>query len=153
MPANFTDTFSRRMDSLCALDVVEVASAMAISPGKVYIGRGGTDIAVTARAGVLHAAPRPETPTVLWHPSVEVMVDSAMHHLPPERLVGLMLTGMGDDGADAMSELRAGGGRTIAESEETAVVWGMPGELVRRGGASLVLPVQRIAEQLGRWTN
>jgi two-component system chemotaxis response regulator CheB len=151
MPANFTDTFSRRMDSLCALDVVEVASAMAISPGKVYIGRGGTDITVTARAGVLHAAPRPETPTVLWHPSVEVMVYSAMHHLPPERLVGLMLTGMGDDGAEAMARLRAAGGRTIAESADTAVVFGMPNELIERRGATLVLPCTAIATQLRHW--
>jgi two-component system chemotaxis response regulator CheB len=62
-----------------------------------------------------------------------------------------MLTGMGDDGAAAMTRLRAGGGRTIAEAEETAVVWGMPGELVKRGGASVVLPVHRIADQLTRW--
>jgi two-component system chemotaxis response regulator CheB len=66
-------------------------------------------------------------------------------------LLGVMLTGMGDDGAAAMAELRARGGRTIAESEETAVVWGMPGELVKRGGASLVLPLQLVAEQLRRW--
>jgi two-component system chemotaxis response regulator CheB len=52
-----------------------------------------------------------------------------------------------------MEELRSRGGRTIAESEETAVVWGMPGELVKRGGASLVLPLQNIAEQIRRWTN
>ena len=151
MPANFTDTFARRMDSLCALDVVEVASAMAIVPGKVYIGRGGTDITVTARVGVLHVAPRPETPTVLWHPSVEVMVDSAMHHVPPERLVGVMLTGMGDDGAEAMARLRAAGGRTIAESADTAVVFGMPNELIERRGATLVLPCTAIAAQLRHW--
>jgi two-component system chemotaxis response regulator CheB len=64
-----------------------------------------------------------------------------------------MLTGMGDDGADAMVQLRQRGGRTIAESEETAIVWGMPGELVKRGGASVVLPVQRIADQINRWAN
>jgi two-component system chemotaxis response regulator CheB len=136
MPANFTDTFSRRMDSLCALTVVEVASAMAISAGNVYIGRGGTDITVTARAGVLHVAPRPETPTVLWHPSVEVMVDSAMQHLAPRHLLGVMLTGMGNDGADAMARLHAAG---------------MPNELIERRGATLVLPCTAIAAQLRHW--
>ena len=151
MPANFTDTFSRRMDSLCALDVVEVASAMAISAGKVYIGRGGTDITVTARAGVLHVAPRPETPTVLWHPSVEVLVDSAMQQLAPKQLLGVMLTGMGNDGADAMARLHAAGGRTIAESAETAVVFGMPNELIERRGATLVLPCTAVAAQLHHW--
>jgi two-component system chemotaxis response regulator CheB len=58
---------------------------------------------------------------------------------------------MGNDGAASMAELRARGGRTIAEAEETAVVWGMPGELVKRGGATLVLPLERIADQLTKW--
>ena len=151
MPANFTDTFARRMDSLCALNVVEVGAAMAIAAGNVYIGRGGTDVTVTARAGVLHVAPRPETPTVLWHPSVEVMVDSAMQHLAPKQLLGVMLTGMGNDGADAMARLHTAGGRTIAESAETAVVFGMPNELIERRGATLVLPCTAIAAQLRHW--
>jgi two-component system chemotaxis response regulator CheB len=151
MPANFTETFARRMDGLCALKVVEVAAAMPLAAGHVYIGRGGTDITVTDRAGVLHAAPRPETPAVLWHPSVEVLVDSAMQHLPPQRLVGVMLTGMGNDGAAAMKRLHGAGGRTIAESSETAVVFGMPHELIEMQGASLVLPCQNIAAQLRAW--
>jgi two-component system chemotaxis response regulator CheB len=58
------------------------------------------------------------------------------------------MTGMGDDGAAAMAELRSGGGQTIAEAEETAIVWGMPGELVRAGGATWVLPLQKIAARL-----
>jgi two-component system chemotaxis response regulator CheB len=151
MPANFTDTFARRMDSLCPMKVVEVAAGMPLLPGHVYIGRGGTDITVTERAGTLHAAPRPETPGVLWHPSVEVLVDSAMKHLPPRQLVGVMLTGMGDDGAAAMARLHAAGGRTIAESAETAIVFGMPQELIERRGASLVLPSTAIATQLRHW--
>jgi two-component system chemotaxis response regulator CheB len=151
MPANFTETFARRLDGLCALKVVEVATPMPLLPGHAYIGRGATDITVTDRAGVLYAAPRPETPAVLWHPSVGVMVDSAMKHLPPNRLVGVMLTGMGNDGAEAMTRLHAAGGRTIAESAETAVVFGMPHELIELGGASLVLPCNNIALQLRHW--
>jgi two-component system chemotaxis response regulator CheB len=151
MPANFTDTFARRMDGLCAMKVVEVAVAMPLTAGHVYIGRGGTDLTVTDRLGVLHAAPRPETPAVLWHPSVEVMVDSAMKHLPPQRLVGVMLTGMGNDGAVAMQRLHSAGGKTIAESSETAVVFGMPHELIELQGASLVLPCHNIAAQLRAW--
>jgi two-component system chemotaxis response regulator CheB len=151
MPANFTDTFARRMDNLCALKVVEVASPMALASGHVYIGRGGTDITVTDRSGVLYTAPRPETPAVLWHPSVEVMVESAMRHLPAQRLVGVMLTGMGNDGAAAMSRLHGAGGRTIAESAETAVVFGMPHELIELRGATLVLPCNNIAAQLRSW--
>jgi two-component system chemotaxis response regulator CheB len=151
MPANFTDTFARRMDSLCALKVLEVTSTMPIEAGHVYIGRGGTDITVTARVGVLHVAPRPEAPTVLWHPSVEVMIDSAMQNLPSRQLLGVMLTGMGNDGADAMTRLHAAGGKTIAESADTAVVFGMPNELIERRGATLVLPCTAIAAQLRHW--
>jgi two-component system chemotaxis response regulator CheB len=71
-----------------------------------------------------------------------------MDELPPRQLIGVLMTGMGDDGARAMTLLRAHGGRTIAEAEETAVVWGMPGELVKAGGADWVLPLPRIAERL-----
>jgi two-component system chemotaxis response regulator CheB len=151
MPPNFTDAFARRMDALCPLHVVEVDRPMPLQPGHVFIGRAGTDLAVSRRADALWAAPRPEAAAMAWHPSVEVLVDSAMQHLPPARLVGVMLTGMGHDGADAMSRLQKAGGRTIAESEETAVVFGMPNELIQRGGASLVLPCQAIAAQLRGW--
>ena len=151
MPSNFTDTFARRMDSLCALTVVEAAAPLLLQPGHVYIGRGGTDMVVSERGGRLYASPRPEAPGVLWHPSVELMVESALQHLPPQRLVGVMLTGMGNDGAIAMTRLRQGGGRTIAESADTAVVFGMPQELIERGGASMVLPCTGIAGQLRAW--
>jgi two-component system chemotaxis response regulator CheB len=151
MPSNFTDTFARRMDSLCAMKVVEVNTAMPLVAGQVYIGRGGTDLTVSDRGGRLFAGPRPESPGVLWHPSVEVMVDTAMQHLPPQRLVGVMLTGMGNDGAAAMARLKQAGGRTIAESSETAVVFGMPQELIERQGATLVLPCTAIAAQLRAW--
>ena len=71
-----------------------------------------------------------------------------MEHMPAKQLVGVLMTGMGNDGAEAMTELRARGGKTIAEAEETAIVWGMPGELVRAGGASCVVPLPKIAERL-----
>ena len=67
------------------------------------------------------------------------------------RLVGVLMTGMGDDGAAAMTRLRAEGGHTIAESEDSAVVWGMPGALVKAGGAGIVLPLDAIAPHLLGW--
>jgi two-component system chemotaxis response regulator CheB len=151
MPANFTDTFARRMDSLCALKVVEVATGMPLEAGQVYIGRGGADLVVSERSGRLFAGPRPESPSVLWHPSVELLVNSALQHLPASRLVGVMLTGMGNDGAEAMARLKQTGGRTIAESADTAIVFGMPAELIERRGATLVLPCTSIAAQLRAW--
>ena len=73
------------------------------------------------------------------------MVTSALEHYGTPQLVGVLMTGMGRDGADAMTLLRNQGGRTIAEAESTAVVWGMPGELVRNGGAEFVRAVEDIA--------
>ncbi len=83
-----------------------------------------------------------------WHPSTDRLVRSAMDHLPRSQLVGVLMTGMGNDGAEAMAQLHAEGGKTIAEAEETAVVWGMPGELVKAGGADWVVPLPEIADRL-----
>lgn len=151
MPPNFTNAFAQRMDRLCALQVRECAATMPIERGHIYIGQGGTDMVVAERMGRLVVQPRPEAPDQPWHPSVQVLTDSAMKHLPPERLVGVMLTGMGYDGAEAMARLKGLGGRTIAESAETAVVFGMPQELIERRGASIVLPCGDVARQLCHW--
>ncbi|WP_426959532.1 chemotaxis-specific protein-glutamate methyltransferase CheB [Muricoccus radiodurans] len=151
MPAAFTGPLARRLDRLCALSVEEVSRPVPIVPGKVYIGRGDADVIVGQRPGGPVAMAAPSLPSHRWHPSVDRMVASAMQHLPAERLVGVLMTGMGNDGAAAMARLRAEGGRTIAEAEETAVVWGMPGELVRAGGAEAVLPLEAIAGALKDW--
>lgn len=74
-----------------------------------------------------------------------------MDAMPAGSLTGVLLTGMGDDGATAMAELRRRGGRTIAEAESSAVVFGMPAELIRRGGADVVLPADGVARQLLAW--
>jgi two-component system, chemotaxis family, protein-glutamate methylesterase/glutaminase len=102
---------------------------------------------VTRRgAGLLAmAAPAADYP---WHPSADRLVRSALNQMAPSQLIGILMTGMGNDGADAMTLLQAKGGRTIAEAEETAAVWGMPGELVKQGGADYVLPLPEIAAQL-----
>lgn len=151
MPANFTDAFARRMDRLCQLHVREVSNAMPLEAGQVYIGMGGTDMIVMERLGRLVVAPKPESPDHPWHPSVDVLVNSAMRHLEPSQITGVQLTGMGDDGARAMTELKQRGGRTIAEAESTAVVFGMPNELIQRDGATVVLPCHQVARQLIGW--
>jgi len=148
MPASFTGPLARRLDRLCALEVSEVTKTTPLLPGHVYIGRGDADILVTRRAGALAAIAAPSDPELFWHPSVDRLVASAMQQLAPESLVGVLMTGMGADGARAMTELKAGGGYTIAESADTAVVWGMPGALVAADGASIVAPLDRIAAEL-----
>ncbi len=151
MPASFTGPFAARMNSLCALEVVEANKPMEIVPGRIYLGKGGADVVIANRAGKLMVLPKPENPNFLWHPSVEVLGRSALEHCEASALTGVMLTGMGYDGADAFAEIKKQGGRTIAESEDSAVVFGMPKELIERGGATLVLPVHKIATQLVSW--
>lgn len=148
MPATFTAALARRLDSLSNLHVMEVSQATALEAGCAYIGRGDADLIIGARACGPVALAAPASEAFRWHPSVDRLTDSALEHVEPRRLMGVLMTGMGNDGAAAMSRLRAAGGRTIAESEESAVVWGMPGELVKAGGAEFVLPLHRIAAKL-----
>lgn len=148
MPATFTGPLARRLDDLCALEVIEVTGPTPLQPGFVYVARGDADILVSVRAAGPLVVPAPMSKDYRWHPSVDRMVLSAVERLGAERLVGVLMTGMGFDGAAAMTRLHAEGGDTIAEAEETAVVWGMPRELIRAGGAGAVEPLDRIAASL-----
>jgi two-component system chemotaxis response regulator CheB len=151
MPAEFTRALAGRLDGLCAIEVVEVASIMALRPGAAFLAKGGADMILSRRGATTFALPAPADARYVWHPSVDRLVSSALAAMPAREIIGILLTGMGDDGAETMAELRRHGGRTIAESQETAVVWGMPGELVQRGGAEVVVPLHHIAAHLRRW--
>ena len=145
MPQSFTGPFARRLDRQCALQVIEVTRPVPVQAGTIYIGRGDADLVVSPRGAGMVAMSVPAQRSYPWHPSTERMVASALDHYDPTQLVGVLMTGMGNDGAEAMTRLRSAGGRTIAESEATAAVWGMPGELVKSGGAEFVRPVDEIA--------
>jgi two-component system chemotaxis response regulator CheB len=148
MPGSFTGPLARRLDKLCALTVTEVIQPMPLASGNIYIGKGDADVIIGSRPDGPVVMAAPSLPEYRWHPSVDRLVESAMQHFPPARLLGVLMTGMGSDGAEAMTRLREQGGRTIAEAEESAVVWGMPGELVRRGGAEIVAPLEQIANRV-----
>ena len=148
MPGSFTGPLARRLDKLCALNVTEALLPMPLAPGHVYIGKGDADVIVSVRPDGPIVMAAPSLPEHRWHPSVDRLVESAMQHFAPEHVVGVLMTGMGNDGAEAMARLKGQGGRTIAEAEESAVVWGMPGELVRRGGAQVVAPLEQIADRI-----
>ena len=148
MPASFTGPLARRLDGLSELSVVEVRTPTLLQPGFVYIGRGDADITVSRRGAGLVATAAPAIIEYPWHPSADRLVRSALNHMAPSQLIGILMTGMGNDGAEAMTLLQSKGGRTIAEAEDTAVVWGMPGELVKAGGADFVVSLPNIASQL-----
>ncbi|TWA72523.1 two-component system chemotaxis response regulator CheB [Azospirillum brasilense] len=151
MPASFTGPLARRLDTISAVTVVEAATTTPLQPGMACIARGGADLQIVRRGGRLCAQPVPMDERRSWHPNVDRLVESALRAVAPSRLIGVLLTGMGSDGAVSMAELRRQGGRTIAEAESSAVVFGMPQELIRRGGADMVLPSDRVAQQVTRW--
>ena len=148
MPASFTGALARRLNGISPIEVKELTELTRLDPGVAYIGKGDADIVVSKRAGKFVANSVPSDPDYLWHPSVDRMTRTALEVFEPSQLIGVLLTGMGNDGASAMALLRERGGRTIAESEETAVVWGMPGELAKARGADWVLPLPAIGEHL-----
>lgn len=148
MPASFTAALAQRLDRLVALTVVEVRGPTRLAAGTVYVARGDADLIVSRRAGELFAVSAPTDPARRWHPSVDRLVESAMSEIAAPALVGVLMTGMGNDGATAMARLLQAGGRTLAQSEATSVVWGMPGELVRAGGAGAVKDLDDLAGAL-----
>jgi two-component system, chemotaxis family, protein-glutamate methylesterase/glutaminase len=154
MPASFTGPLARRLDALCGIRVVEVVRPMPLKAGYAYIGRGDADLIVSMlgkRIGVKLVPARIGYP---WHPRIDRLVESAMEQerMLAAQMVGILMTGMGDDGAKQMARLRMFGGKTIAESKETAVVWEMPGKLAEADDADWILPLEDIAQQLQRLT-
>lgn len=148
----FARPLADRLAAVCPLPVTEVQGSVPLEPGHVYLGGSGSDLVLARGPRGLLVKAVPPSAAYRWHPSVDRLVESALRLLPAERLVGVLLTGMGDDGAAQLAELAARGGRTVAESGETTVVNGMPDELVRRGGATEVKPLPEIADVLLRWT-
>jgi len=151
MPSRFTQVFSQRLNKLCALTVSEVDRAVELLPGNIYIAKGDADVKVIKRANKIMATSMPLNKNYLWHPSVELMVDSIAKLLEPKNVICVQLTGMGHDGAKPMAELNKRGAKTIAESESSAVVFGMPKELIAIGGADKILPAKQIARQIMQW--
>ncbi|MGB9791879.1 MAG: protein-glutamate methylesterase/protein-glutamine glutaminase [Thermacetogeniaceae bacterium] len=152
MPEGFTRCFAERLDGICALKVREAEDGMPLENGAVAVARGGWHLKFGRPAvgkGLIVKLSR-EPSGALYIPSVSVTLQSLRQHVRDEEIIGVMLTGMGDDGVAEMVEVRRGGGHTIAESEETAVVWGMPGELWRRGGAEVLAPVHDIGKLITR---
>jgi two-component system chemotaxis response regulator CheB len=148
MPANFTGQLARRLDRLGPLAIREISDPVPLQPGFAYIGRGDADLIITRRGAGLVAVAAPALAGYPWHPSTDRLVRSALNYMSARQLIGVLMTGMGNDGAEAMALLHQQGGKVIAEAEETAVVWGMPGELVKLNGADYVLPLHNIVENL-----
>jgi two-component system, chemotaxis family, protein-glutamate methylesterase/glutaminase len=149
IPEAFSLPFTRRMDSLAAMSVVEPSDGQYIMAGHVYIAPGSRHLLVE-RDGARYRCRLNNGPPVNRHcPSVDVLFRSVAQNVGPNA-VGVILTGMGDDGARGLKEMLDAGARTMAQDEASSVVWGMPGAAVRLGGAQDVLPLGRMAEHIMR---
>lgn len=147
IPPRFSTSFAKRMDSLSAMTVYEAEDGMQIVPGHVYIAPGGRHL-VVERSGARYYCRLNDGPPVNRHrPSVDVMFRSVSQCVGPNA-IGVILTGMGDDGARGMLEMKQAGAPTMAQDEATSVVWGMPGEAVKLGATENQLPLGNIAGRL-----
>ena len=147
MPEKFTALFARRLDGLCALEVREARDGDRVMPGRALIAPGGRHM-MLKRSGAQYHVEVVDGPLVNRHkPSVDVLFRSVAQSAGRNAL-GIIMTGMGDDGARGLKELHDAGATTIAEDESTCVVFGMPKEAIRLGGADRVLALDRIPAEI-----
>jgi two-component system, chemotaxis family, protein-glutamate methylesterase/glutaminase len=144
MPEMFTRAFANRLDGLCNITVKEAESNDTVLRGRALIAPGNHHM-LLKRSGARYFVEIKDGPLVSRHrPSVDVLFRSAARYAG-QNAVGVILTGMGDDGASGMSEMKQAGATTIAQDEETCVVFGMPNEAIKRGAVDRVLPLQAVA--------
>ena len=149
MPEKFTEAFAKRLEKVANLPVVESKANEELIPGVIYIAKGGTHLhfakKVSGKVVLRHEADKNGR---FFQPSVDEMMLSAVQVFDAKNLIGVLLTGIGDDGAEGMVAIKKGGGFTIAESERTATVYGMPKEAYERGGVSEQLDFPDILKRL-----
>jgi len=147
MPPVFTRLFAERVDRLTRYRVKEAENGEVLMPGVVYIAPGGQQTDVVRNADQLRIRLAEKKMTDLYAPSVNHLFQSAAD-CAGERVLAVVLTGMGDDGAEAIREIHRRGGRTIAESAVTAIIFGMPGEAIKTGAVQKVLPLHDIPDAI-----
>jgi two-component system chemotaxis response regulator CheB len=150
MPEKFTAAFAARLNGLCEVDVREATQGERLLPGYVLIAPGGKHL-MLKRSGAYYHAEVSDGPLVNRHkPSVDVLFRSVAKYAGANA-IGIIMTGMGDDGARGLLEMREAGSTTAAQDEASCVVFGMPKEAIALGGAQSILPLSRIAQAIIDW--
>ncbi|EGG99767.1 Chemotaxis response regulator protein-glutamate methylesterase CheB [gamma proteobacterium IMCC2047] len=151
IPEAFSASFADRLDKTCQLTVEEAKDGQVIRNGYAYIAPGRCHLKVK-KDGLYYVCQLEDSPPVNKHrPSVDVLFDSVAAEVGRHAL-GIILTGMGRDGADGLQRMKAAGAATVAQDEKSSVVWGMPGEAVKLGGVDEVLPLNNIADKIIDYT-
>lgn len=147
MPERFTALFAQRLNSICQLEVLEAEDGQRILPGRALIAPGGKQMQVR-RSGAYYYVEVKAGPPVNRHcPSVDVLFRSVAK-AAGRNAMGVIMTGMGDDGARGLKEMRDAGSWTLAQDEASSVVYGMPKEAVKLGGASAQIALDQIARAI-----
>ena len=147
MPSGFTDPFARRLDRLGKLRVKEAEDGDLLTPSQVLIAPGGQHMGLERSQGRLRVRCASGAPVHHVMPSVDVLFHSVAQHAK-DKAVGVLLTGMGRDGAEGLLAMRQAGARTLAQDEASSVIWGMPREAHRLGAAETLVPLEHIGARL-----
>jgi two-component system, chemotaxis family, protein-glutamate methylesterase/glutaminase len=150
IPAAFSRPFAERMNGCSQMTVHQAEHGQLIMPGHVYIAPGDRHLIVDRDGARYRCRITDDSPVNHHRPSVDVMFGSVARNVGPNA-IGVMLTGMGADGARGMLEMREAGARNIAQDENTSVVWGMPGSAVQIGAIDAVVPLHAVADLVLRW--
>jgi two-component system, chemotaxis family, protein-glutamate methylesterase/glutaminase len=144
MPEKFTGAFAARLNSMCEVEVLEAKHGDRIIPGRALIAPGGKHLAVKLSGAQYHVEIQDGPPVNRHKPSVDVMFRSVAKYAGKNAL-GIIMTGMGDDGARGLKEMFDVGARTVAQDEQSCVVFGMPKEAIKLGAAEKIVPLSSIA--------
>lgn len=150
MPPKFTASFAERLHNQCDLEVSEAKSGDRLKPGVVLIAPGGYHMSVMRAAGGYAVRVYDDEPVNRHRPSVDVLFESAARVARADAM-GILLTGMGNDGAGGLHAMKQAGGYTIAQDEKSCVVFGMPEQAIRLGAVRQVVPLDRIADAITNW--
>jgi len=149
MPEQFTAAFATRLDKVSVLPVIECKDHMELSCGVIYIARGGIHLHFAKKVtGKIVIREEKSKNNRFFQPSADEMFESALKVFSGDQITAVILTGIGDDGAEGMVKIKKAGGFTIGESEESATVYGMPREAYERGGVCQQLPFSKIVRAL-----
>lgn len=149
MPAMFTQLMAERLTTKCQLPVAEAYSGALLTPGTIWIAPGDYHIEVTGAGTQMQLIAHQATPENFCRPSVDVLFRSISQHYKA-RSLGVILTGMGQDGLRGCQSIRDAGGQILAQDEASSVVWGMPGFVANAGLADAVLPLEAMASEILR---
>jgi len=147
MPPGFTHAFAERLNRASGFEIKEAEDGDLVLPGRALIAAGGTNLVLELQGGRVTARVVPSTSADRYVPSVDVMLESCAE-IYRKRMIAVILTGMGNDGAKGIRKVKERGGFVIAESDETAVVYGMPREAVATGLVDKIVPMQFVHREI-----